>query len=139
MAGTTAIAITLSKPPYKPGSSRPKYGSCQYPAMIIGTSRASSGAQPCSGGNARPGASAGVRSAKIDAPPAIEYTASAGPRKIGAKVDPVARYAPTPTTVAMKAARGQIRRVATPSPRRVTAGNTHGEGSMLATIWRGGP
>src|SRR5215211_5261982 len=107
--------------------------------MIIGTSSTSSGAQLCSGGNARTGPSASVRSGKIDAPPAIEYTVSAGPRKIGAKVDPVARYAPTPTTVAAKAARGQIRLVATPSARRVTAGNTHGEGSTLATIWRGGP
>src|SRR4029453_6282271 len=105
--------------------------------MIIGTSRTSSGTQLRSGGNAGPGAPA--RSAKIDAPPAIEYTASAGARKIGANIDPVARYAPTPTTVAMKAARVQIRRVATPRATRVTAGSTHGEGSTLATIWRGGP
>src|SRR4029453_18095725 len=107
--------------------------------MIIGTSRTSSGAQLRSRGSAGPEASAGARSATIDAPPAIEYTASAGPKKIGANIDPVARYMATPTTVAIKAARGQIRRVATPRATRVTAGSTHGEGSTLATIWRGGP
>ncbi len=59
--------------------------------MIIGTSRTSSGAQLRSGGIAGCEASAGAWSARIDPPPAIEYTASAGARKIGANVDPVAR------------------------------------------------
>jgi hypothetical protein len=59
--------------------------------MIIGSSRTSNGAQLRSGAIADREGLADARSVPIDAPPAMEYTVSAGARKIGANVEPVAR------------------------------------------------
>jgi hypothetical protein len=106
--------------------------------MVIGMSRINNGAQVRSGGIADSRRSLDGRSSKRRVPLAIAYTPSAGPRKMGANVAPVAKYVPTPPTVAMKAARGHTRRVAIPSARTNTAGSTHGDGSTVATI-RSGP
>src|SRR5215211_1415527 len=106
--------------------------------MIIGTSKISNGTQVRSAGIAEPGSSGGW-SAKRRLPLAIAYTARAGPRKIGPNVAPAARYAPTPATVATKAARGHTRLVAMPSARTMTARSTHGDGSTVVIMRLGGP